>query len=461
MSARSPHPRMRAVLAVTIVQLLTIALWSAPTDASARETELPIFTSSGPIVDADDSPTGEFIFPSAFHAGKHLQNPLGEWYIYYAPHDPPAGIYLMYADSLQGPWKQHPGNPIITNVWEPHYDVSHTSSPDAFWSDVDDELFLYFHGENTEIRYATSTDGVNFEYGDKVVTTSMIPDATETSYERVFRNPDKDSDYPYAMFFMVNNTANTRKIHVARSKDLRSWDVDTTPLVTPGDAEGANVSAANLWKWKGEYYILYGATTGTIFARTVSKDLTSVGEPRPLYSPSAIPPEAGRATSPEIIQEGRNLHLFYEFGARGQTTVGHAILDPEGVRDPLNSHPDDPTWEKCPGAGSDEFAGNDLDREVWPTILREEDSRHAVAEGSLHLPHVCGLGGHRAPHPAGPAGGRLGDHHQAPRRSAVRLPAGRADVLWRSQEQPTHRLRAFGYRPQHRLHLAPQRRGPQ
>jgi hypothetical protein len=54
------------------------------------------------------NPTGEFIFPSVFHAGAYLELPLGEWYLYYAPHENPGGISLLYANSLDGPWTEYP-----------------------------------------------------------------------------------------------------------------------------------------------------------------------------------------------------------------------------------------------------------------------------------------------------------------------------------------------------------------
>ena len=155
----------------------------------------PQFAYEGVITDKDEmiyNPTDEFIFPSVFHAGAHFEDPLGEWYLYLAPHDSPAGVMLMYADSLDGPWTEYTANPIIASEWAPYYDVSHVSSPDAIWNAEAGELFLYFHGENSVTRYASSSDGIHFDYGDVVVSNAMGgPDVTETSYARVFEIPTR------------------------------------------------------------------------------------------------------------------------------------------------------------------------------------------------------------------------------------------------------------------------------
>ncbi|MFD2796876.1 DUF1349 domain-containing protein [Promicromonospora vindobonensis] len=371
-----------------------------PSDG-APGTELPIFTSTGEIVDPFDAslphnPNQEFIFPSVFHAGAHLENPLGEWYVYYAPHDDPGGINLMYADSLDGPWTQHEASPVVANRWEGIYDVPHVSSPDVVWNAAEQRMYLYFHGDNTVTRYATSTDGVTFAYGGEAVTTEMVDaaqpgrHATETSYARVFRNPDRSSAQRWGMLFMTNYDTNVRHINLAWSRDGREWQVEPEPIVTPGPVEGTNVSAADLWQWKGQHYIVYGATVGTILARPVDRTLTEVGEPEPLFVPEPAPPEAGRATSPQIVRADGTLHLVYEHGERSHTTIAHAVLDPDGVRDPLNTRPEDPMYAQCTGAGSDELDGSGLDRSLWSTAVRGDLDRSVVADGAWQIPTYPG-----------------------------------------------------------------------
>lgn len=361
----------------------------AGTATAAGGGPLPVFTFGGQLFDHDQleyNPTGEFIFPSLFHAGKHLADPLGEWYLYYAPHERPGGISLAYADSLDGPWTEYADNPLIGNEWQPHYGpVSHISSPDAFWHPAEKQVFLYFHGENTTTRYATSPDGVTFSYGGVAVTAADSgPGVSEASYARVFTHPDPAQRGRYAMFYM-DNLDNTRRIRVATSDDARTWQVDPEPLVEPGPAEGANVSSADLWRWRGRFYVIYHASSGNIHARTVDLGLSRVGPSRILHSSMDSPPDRGRSAAPQVVAAGGRQYLFYEAGSRLSATIAYAV-GPTGVGDPL--------YEECPGTGSDEFEGSTLDRSIWTRIVREESSRHWLSGGELVLPtYPAGVAG--------------------------------------------------------------------
>jgi len=375
-----------AVVSLTLVATALIAGTASTAASAASEDELPVFTTQGPIIDrfTDETwnPGNEFIFPSVFHAGEYLENPLGEWYVYFAPHDAPGGINLMYADSLDGPWTHHDVNPIVSNVWDGIYDVSHVSAPDAVWNEDTGQVFLYFHGENDTDRYATSTDGVHFDYGGVVMTTEQFgQDATETSYNRIFANPFPENGWEHAMFFMVNDTSNVRRIGLAYSHDLINWEAQPGWVVEPTAVEGTNVAGPEIWEWNGTQYVLYGSSAGTIFAKKLDENLRSIGDPMPLYIPSPFPPEEGRTSSPQIVEEDGITHMIFEIGGRSGTTIAHAMLDPEGTRDPLNTHSEDPMYELCAGEGSDEFDGDALG-EAW-SVIRDGEDRQRLESGDL------------------------------------------------------------------------------
>src|SRR5205823_3349160 len=44
----------------------------------------------------------------------------GRWWLFYAPHHPEAAktraLHIAFADSLLGPWRAHPGNPVRYDV---------------------------------------------------------------------------------------------------------------------------------------------------------------------------------------------------------------------------------------------------------------------------------------------------------------------------------------------------------
>ncbi|WP_119696013.1 DUF1349 domain-containing protein [Microbacterium halotolerans] len=417
----------RAALTVTAVAaaatvastgvLPASATTAAPASGAVTASEVapppddwPEFGYQGIVTDKPEMDFGanEYIFPSVFHAGAHLEDPLGEWYLYTAPHDDPGGIILMYADSPEGPWTEHQGNPLISRVWEPHYNLEdgrpgarHVSSPDAFWNAEEGKLFLYFHGDNSVTRYATSDDGVTFEYGGEAVTNAMgdapgTPKVTESSYARVFDHPDPDSEYEYAMFYMANDDApvdgglrGIRRIRLAESVDARTWVVDPAPVVEPGVEEGANVSAANIWEHDGQLYVIYHASSGKSYARTIDPTLRDVGDlPIVLHEASGLGTDVGRVAAPEIVEDGDETYLFYESGDRLGGTIAWAKDGADTVVEPpfggFPADEDNPVFATCAAPGSDEFEsalGDD-----WQRTIREELARHETTDGALTIP---------------------------------------------------------------------------
>ncbi|MGN6240442.1 MAG: DUF1349 domain-containing protein [Cellulosimicrobium cellulans] len=436
MRTRAAAPRRRPGVVATTVAALTAMLTagavvpagaqtgapttfgaSAPAPAVARTnpddgpsaSDLPVFEYRGVITDKesmDYNPTDEFIFPSVFHAGAYLDAPLGEWYLYYAPHDSPGGISLMYADSLEGPWTEYAHNPIVANEWLPFYErVSHVSSPDVLWDDEADQVLLYFHGENSTTRWATSPDGVAFDDSGVAVTNADGgAGTTETSYARVVEHPDPASGYRFAMTYMQNRTDNIRRIKVAESVDGKTWVVRPDPLVVPDAATGTNVSGGNLWEWDDQLYVIYHGSTGITFARTLDPTMTQVGPRWELHRATGTGDDTGRVAAPEIVTDGDETYLFYESGDRLGATIAWAQRDPDAVRQPEPGQDPDPLREQCSGAASDEFDGAALDPALW-SVVRGDTARHELADGALRVPmYATGVAGASLPLQAVPDG---------------------------------------------------------
>lgn len=371
--------------------------------------DLPVFEYRGVVTDKESmlyNPTDEFIFPSVFHAGAYLDDPLGEWYLYYAPHDSPGGISVMYADSLEGPWTEYAHNPIVADEWLPFYErVSHVSSPDVLWDDATDQVLLYFHGENSTTRWATSPDGIAFDDSGVAVTNADSgAGTTETSYARVVEHPDPSSGYRFAMTYMQNRTDNIRRIKLAESVDGKTWVVRPDPLVVPDAATGTNVSGGNLWEWEGQLYVIYHGSTGITFARTLDPTMTQVGPRWELHRASGVGDDTGRVAAPEIVTDGDETYLFYESGDRLGATIAWAQRDPDAVRPPEPGQDPDPLRERCSGAASDEFDGTTLDPARW-TVVRPGTARHELVDGALRVPaYPTGVAGAALPLQAVPAG---------------------------------------------------------
>lgn len=321
---------IKKVMATSIALALATASLMFASPAQAAST-LPAFSSQGEVLDKASltyNPTGEFIFPSVIDASTHFAHPKAKWYLYYAPHEAPGGVSLAYSNSLDGPWTEYAANPVIANTWSPNYSVNHVSSPDAVWNTDEDKMFLYFHGDNTKTRFATSSDGIQFTYGGVAVdAASLGASTTEVSYARVFPYPASSATVKWGMFFMQNTTANKRVIRAATSGDGRHWNIRPDVLVSPSSLNSGNVSGANLLQQGGQNYVIYHTSSGKIFARPINADLTSPGAEQLFFKASGVGNDTGRAASPEVIQDGNRLYLFYEAGERLDATIKYAVAD--------------------------------------------------------------------------------------------------------------------------------------
>ncbi|MFJ1914468.1 hypothetical protein ACIOGX_21390 [Streptomyces sp. NPDC088147] len=266
------------------------------------------------------NPTGEIIFPCIRGTAGRVAGALGRYYLYYAPHDAPGGICLAYGDSLEGPFTEYPANPLVSRSWQPHYSVSHVSSPHVLWNEDAKEMWLYFHGENTTTRLARSKDGITFTYDKVVLSTSMMPaGSTETSYARVFAHDLPSKNARYVMLFMLNNTSNHRDIAWGWSPDGRNWTFDQTPLVRHSDVGAVNVGGPHLLTRNGSTYVVYNKdkeSGGDLMITEVGNDFTRRQHLGVFYNSAAGAPDNGRSASPSFGTQGGVPYMVYEAGER-------------------------------------------------------------------------------------------------------------------------------------------------
>jgi hypothetical protein len=177
------------------------------------------------------NPCNDLIFPSIVRVREHVPGALGDYYLYYAPHDAPGGVCLAYANAPEGPWTEYGENPIITRQWDPHYEVSHVSSPHALWIPEAKKFYLYYHGENTTTRVASSADGIHFDYEGVAVEANMYDGVREVYYARVFPCPAGGrSRY---VLLTTGNNRETRRIYAAWSDDGLKFEPQMKPLASP------------------------------------------------------------------------------------------------------------------------------------------------------------------------------------------------------------------------------------
>ena len=313
------------------VRLFTSLLCAAALFGAAG---LPVFHHRSVVLDYAGlkyNPANDVIVPSVIRAAGYLEHPLGRYYLYYAPHNPPGGICLAFADKLEGPWHEYSANPIITRDWQPHYRVSHVSGPHAIWNEEEHKLFLYYHGENGVTRLASTRDGVHVTYEGVAVTTEMFEGVSEASYARVFRHTLPGKDNRYLMLLMGNNQG-TRRIYLAWSRDGRKWEARKAPLIDPPPGT-SQVAQAWYLPWKGKEYIVYHAH---VKGNEIVADL-HVSEVDPafertryiglLYSHETAGPENVAQMSPCFIEEDGKLYMFTNIGPRLHQKIALAIAE--------------------------------------------------------------------------------------------------------------------------------------
>lgn len=307
--------------------------------ASAAPGGFPDYRHLRTLLNPDDlayNPTGEIIFPCVRGVYDKLADPLGRYYLYYAPHDAPGGICLAYGDSLEGPFTEYPHNPVVSNVWQPHYDVSHVSSPHVMWHEGARELWLYFHGENTTTRLARSTDGIHFTYDSTVLTTDMLPEGTtETSYARVFPHELPARGAHYVMLFMRNKTDDHRDVGWGWSADGRTWEFDQEPLIDHSAVGAVNVGGPHLLSRNGTTYVVYNSdkeSGGNLLVTEVGNAFDRRTHLGVFYDSAGTAPENGRVASPTFGTEGGVPYMIYEAGERLSGAIAVARGRPPGAQ---------------------------------------------------------------------------------------------------------------------------------
>lgn len=152
--------------------------------------------------------------PSLIKVPDGIPGRLGAYYLYFAHHN---GTYirLAYSDSVQGPWRVHPGG--VLSLDQCPFIKEHIASPDVHVDHENHRIVMYFHGPATTGKgqttfAATSVDGLHF---------NAHPEALGPSYARIFRH----DGWWYGLF-------GTGAITLSRSKDGISG-FNQGPVVLP------------------------------------------------------------------------------------------------------------------------------------------------------------------------------------------------------------------------------------
>lgn len=278
-------------------------------EKDAQSGPLPHFEFQGVALHPDDlsyKPTDQLIHPTVIKTEGRVSNPLGKFYLYYAPHKHIA-TSLVYADSLDGPWTEYKGNPVIEGP----------SAPDIRWIEEEGKFFMWGHRKNSQTELWTSKDGIHFEYDSVSIRAADIGTRNAT-YTRVYEYPLSQYGSKYIMLYSgFIEGREIRCVWLAYSYDARNWTQLKTPLVEPIEGENDNLYGPALLQFDGKNFVTYQDQTawrgGNLKYVELDRDLTPVegkGKRFTLIDPPFEPPLKDRYRGAEFYREGDTLYLY-------------------------------------------------------------------------------------------------------------------------------------------------------
>ena len=317
-------------------------------------------------------PSKEIIFPSIIDTKKYTidgkfingQSPINRYYLFYAPHENPGGMFLSTAPTLDGPWTEYSGSTGMTPgtvmdfAWaSTQSDIikngaeKHISGCQVVWNNVQNKYIMYFHGPNSTTHYATSENLVDWTFGASILVAHQFsPIGAEASYAKTFEHEIPGLDNTYVMLLM-NQENQIRRIYWAHSKDGINWTPVTKPLISPDldykkvpgtdrkpsydgggtGAYGNNISGPFLMEKDGRYFVFCHGNADNLMVVEVGQQFDMevhwgeyLKSTDVLFNKNGIP-TATRPAAPDFIQDdGGKWYMFFEAGGRLDANIGYA-----------------------------------------------------------------------------------------------------------------------------------------
>jgi hypothetical protein len=295
---------------------------------------LPGFTFKGVALHPEDlsyAPTEQLIHPSIIKMEGRVENPLGKYYMYYSPHKHIA-ISMAYSDSIEGPWKEYQGNPVIEGP----------SAPDIHWIKEKGKFYMWGHRKNSRTECWTGDDGLHFEYKGVSISAKNIGTRNAT-YTRIYEYPLKRYGSNYVMLYSgLIEERGIRCVWLAHSKDAENWIQVKRPLIEPAAGENNVIYGASLLRWENRNYIVYQDNNawrgGNIKYVEVDSKLNPVGnkgERFVLMDPPPDPPLKDRYRGAEFYLENDTLYMYSSASSNPRIIVyatANVAPDPDNKR---------------------------------------------------------------------------------------------------------------------------------
>ena len=309
-------------LFIITFQLCCAFLLTGAINSWCADGPLPKFTFKGIALEAKDlkfAPTGELERSALIKMEGLIPNPLGKYYFYYSPHKH-AGIGLVYGDSIEGPWTEFKGNPVIEA----------TAIPDIRWFESTGKFHMWGHRKNSQTEMWTSTDGLNFEHHSVSIAAKNIGTKNAT-YTRAYVYPLKRHGSRYFMLYSgYFLDRQIRCIWLAHSKDGESWTQEKTPLIYPVEGENNDLYGPSLFRWKGRNFVVYqdhtGNRGGLVKYVELDDELNAVGKGgtrHVLIDPDPNCPVDNRYRGCEFYREGNMIYMRRRWQSPPHTGLCH------------------------------------------------------------------------------------------------------------------------------------------
>ena len=313
--------------------------------SSAADGPLPKFVFQRIALEPKDlkfAPTGELERAALIKMEGLVPNPLGRYYLYYSPHKH-VGIGLAYSDSIEGPWTEYAGNPVIES----------TAIPDIRLLESTGKFHMWGHRKNSQTEMWTSTDGLKFDYHSISVAAKHIGTKNAT-YTRAYEYPLKRHGSRYIMLysgFLVDQ--GIRCVWLAYSRDGESWTQEKKPLVMPIAGEKNDLYGPSLFRWQGRNYVVYqdhtGNRGGLVKYVELDDQLNPVGQGgrrHVLIEHDPNSPVDNRYRGCEFYREGNTIYMYCGVAnhprviAYATAKVGDAHMNSAGPLTPVKADGD-------------------------------------------------------------------------------------------------------------------------
>lgn len=202
----------------------------------ARRSQLSISEIGNTFTDLGQIIGDNYNYPTAIHAGRVFDNPLGEWYVFSSPYQSNS-VDLFYADNIEGPYQKH--GPVLSAP----SDSDHADAPHVLYVPERDEVQLHYHqglgSQGNAWQYqmlataSPSSDGTNWtKQGGPSSTLDGRPRTHDRwdEGERTYLTIQRSGMKYWGTYNGRDSTGNERGIGVCWSKDGRKWETLDHPV---------------------------------------------------------------------------------------------------------------------------------------------------------------------------------------------------------------------------------------